>query len=105
MDNVALNLHRIDKDVARCDRNYVYFLVPGNLDKLRNVVSTYVWQHLDVGYMQGMCDLVAPLLVVFDDGMFSCYNWHGFLLWCVDMIEFNVSVAVCCRVFSIQLFY
>ena len=28
----------------------------------------YVWENLDVGYIQGMCDLVAPLLVVFDDG-------------------------------------
>lgn len=26
-----------------------------------------MWEHLDIGYMQGMCDLVAPLLVTFDD--------------------------------------
>ncbi|KPM09246.1 small G protein signaling modulator 1-like protein [Sarcoptes scabiei] len=38
-----------------------------NLEKLRNVMCTYVWNHLDVGYVQGMCDLVAPLLVIFDD--------------------------------------
>lgn len=29
---------------------------------------SYVWEHLDVGYVQGMCDLLAPLLVVLDDG-------------------------------------
>lgn len=28
----------------------------------------YVWQHLEVGYVQGMCDIVAPLLVILDDG-------------------------------------
>eukprot|EP00095_Tigriopus_kingsejongensis_P009030 maker-scaffold458_size165745-snap-gene-0.19 protein:Tk09030 transcript:maker-scaffold458_size165745-snap-gene-0.19-mRNA-1 annotation:"hypothetical protein BRAFLDRAFT_123347" len=66
IDNFALNLHRIDKDVMRCDRNLAYF-TDANLEKLRNVITTYVWENLDVGYMQGMCDLVAPLLVIFDD--------------------------------------
>ncbi|KAL5276338.1 SGSM2 family protein [Megaselia abdita] len=70
LDSFGLNLHRIDKDVQRCDRNYWYF-ANENLDKLRNVICTYVWEHLDVGYMQGMCDLVAPLLVIFDDESLS----------------------------------
>jgi len=39
LDNVALNLHRIDKDVQRCDRNYWYF-TPDNLEKLRNIMCT-----------------------------------------------------------------
>lgn len=74
LDSVALNLHRIDKDVQRCDRNYHYF-TPHNLEKLRNIMCTYVWQNLDIGYVQGMCDLVAPLLVIFDDESlaYSCF--------------------------------
>ena len=28
----------------------------------------YVWENIEVGYVQGMCDLAAPLLVIFDDG-------------------------------------
>ncbi|XP_071479414.1 small G protein signaling modulator 1-like [Diadema antillarum] len=74
LDSFSLNLHRIDKDVQRCDRNYHYF-TPANLEKLRNVMCTYVWEHLDVGYVQGMCDLVAPLLVILDDEAktYSCF--------------------------------
>lgn len=29
---------------------------------------SYIWHHLDIGYVQGMCDLLAPLLVILDDG-------------------------------------
>ncbi|RXN20573.1 small G signaling modulator 1-like protein [Labeo rohita] len=75
VDLYTLNLHRIDKDVQRCDRNYWYF-TPANLEKLRNIMCSYVWQHLDIGYVQGMCDLLAPLLVVLDDEAmaFSCFT-------------------------------
>ena len=76
IDNFALNLHRIDKDVERCDRNHPYFKLP-NLEKLRNIITTYVWDNLDVGYMQGMCDIVAPLLVVFNEEAIthSCFAY------------------------------
>ncbi|XP_022696019.1 small G protein signaling modulator 2-like [Varroa jacobsoni] len=75
LDLFGLNMHRIDKDVRRCDRNVSYFENGDNLDKLRNVMCTYVWEHLDVGYVQGMCDLAAPLLAVFDDEVmtYSCF--------------------------------
>ncbi|KAM9209672.1 small G protein signaling modulator 2 isoform 1-T1 [Dugong dugon] len=75
LDTVALNLHRIDKDVQRCDRNYWYFTSP-NLERLRDVMCSYVWEHLDVGYVQGMCDLLAPLLVVLDNDQlaYSCFS-------------------------------
>ncbi|XP_044029436.1 small G protein signaling modulator 1 isoform X2 [Siniperca chuatsi] len=75
LDMYLINLHRIDKDVRRCDRAYWYF-TPENLDKLRNIMCSYVWQHLDTGYVQGMCDLLAPLLVILDDEVmaFSCFT-------------------------------
>ncbi|KAG8010701.1 Small G protein signaling modulator 1 [Nibea albiflora] len=75
LDMYLINLHRIDKDVRRCDRAYWYF-TPDNLDKLRNIMCSYVWQHLDTGYVQGMCDLLAPLLVILDDEVmaFSCFT-------------------------------
>uniref|UniRef100_A0ABM5EMM9 Small G protein signaling modulator 2 isoform X2 n=1 Tax=Pogona vitticeps TaxID=103695 RepID=A0ABM5EMM9_9SAUR len=75
LDTVALNLHRIDKDVQRCDRNYWYF-TDENLEKLRNIMCSYVWEHLDVGYVQGMCDLLAPLMVILDKDelAYSCFT-------------------------------
>ncbi|XP_041792408.1 small G protein signaling modulator 1 isoform X2 [Chelmon rostratus] len=75
LDLYTLNLHRIEKDVQRCDRNYCYF-TPANLEKLRNIMCSYIWRHLDIGYVQGMCDLLAPLLVILDDEAmaFSCFT-------------------------------
>ncbi|XP_069617390.1 small G protein signaling modulator 2 isoform X2 [Ranitomeya imitator] len=75
LDTIALNLHRIDKDVQRCDRNYWYFTTD-NLEKLRNIMCSFVWEHLDVGYVQGMCDLLAPLMVVLDNDLmaYSCFT-------------------------------
>ncbi|XP_074868968.1 small G protein signaling modulator 1 [Carettochelys insculpta] len=75
LDMYTVNLHRIEKDVQRCDRNYWYF-TPANLEKLRNVMCSYIWQHIDIGYVQGMCDLLAPLLVILDDEAlaFSCFT-------------------------------
>ena len=53
-----------------------FFKELGNLAKLRNIVTTYVWGHLDDGYSQGMCDLLAPLLVVLQDEAltYACYQ-------------------------------
>uniref|UniRef100_A0A8C8BMN0 Small G protein signaling modulator 1 n=1 Tax=Otus sunia TaxID=257818 RepID=A0A8C8BMN0_9STRI len=75
LDMYTVNLHRIEKDVQRCDRNYWYF-TPANLEKLRNIMCSYIWQHIEIGYVQGMCDLLAPLLVILDDEAlaFSCFS-------------------------------
>lgn len=44
---------------------------------------SYIWQHIEIGYVQGMCDLLAPLLVILDDG-----EWVALLCFpcpCVGM--------------------
>ena len=48
LDTIALNLHRIDKDVQRCDRNYYYFTT-ANLDRLRNIMCRYINIHHEQG--------------------------------------------------------
>ena len=57
LDTVALNLHRIDKDVQRCDRNYYYFTT-SNLEKLRNIMCRSVEDRVD------LCDLLSSLSAV-----------------------------------------
>ncbi|XP_019848772.1 PREDICTED: small G protein signaling modulator 1-like [Amphimedon queenslandica] len=68
-------LFKIDKDVPRCDRDYSFFRIPQNLTKLRNIITSYIWENMSNGYSQGMCDLLAPLLVILEDEeiTFHCY--------------------------------
>lgn len=47
-----------------------------NRNKSNTWFCSYVWQHLDTGYVQGMCDLLAPLLVILDDGQSSFGKAH-----------------------------
>ncbi|VDK38254.1 unnamed protein product, partial [Taenia asiatica] len=156
LEALSVNIQRIDKDVARCDRNYHYFskgnsneiIVPqiasssfhifsktgsndtmkkvrkilkptmsdvvvivtestliagmsngdgiqaaasgqsmgglcvasldlsANLYRLRTIMCTWIWQHMETGYVQGMCDLLAPLLVVLEDEAltYACFS-------------------------------
>lgn len=40
---------------------------------------SYVWEHLEVGYVQGMCDLLAPLMVILDNGRKGFIVLHLFV--------------------------
>lgn len=70
--------HLIMKDVLRTDRGHPYFSVPDDhkhMDSLFNLLTTYALENPDVSYAQGMSDLAAPLLVVFDDDSvaYTCF--------------------------------
>ena len=62
---------QLDLDVERCD----LLDLEKNRDKLRNVVQCYVLENQEYGYAQGMCDLCAPLVHLFDDeaDIYACF--------------------------------
>ena len=49
-------------------RNLEYFSCTMNLEKLRNVITTYVWENLDEGYMQ----VTSSELTIFNFCEHSC---------------------------------
>lgn len=57
---------QIDKDVKRTDRSLPFYSGENNknLHTLEAILMTYVMYNFDLGYVQGMSDLLAPLLAV-----------------------------------------
>lgn len=56
----------VEKDVGRTDRNHPFYSGEDNchLTMLHDVLMTYCMYNFDLGYVQGMSDLLSPLLVV-----------------------------------------
>jgi len=58
---------RIGKDVVNTDRCLPYYAGDDNpnLDRLRDILLTYSFYNFDLGYCQGMSDLLSPMAVRF----------------------------------------
>jgi len=72
----------IDKDVFRTDRTLDFYAGNGNenLVKLHNVLMTYVMYNFDLGYVQGMSDLLSPILMIMNsDEVESFWCFVGFM--------------------------
>ncbi|KAL3884424.1 hypothetical protein ACJMK2_024563 [Sinanodonta woodiana] len=71
----------VDKDVPRTDRDYPYFAGPCNphLGVLRDILITYATFHTEVGYAQGMNDILSRFLVVFDSEVEAYWCFHHYL--------------------------
>ncbi|KAI0504514.1 hypothetical protein KFK09_015466 [Dendrobium nobile] len=59
----------IEKDVIRTDRSIPYYEGDGNpnVTILRDILLTYSFYNFDLGYCQGMSDLLSPILFVIRD--------------------------------------
>lgn len=71
----------IEKDVNRTDRTHAFFQGEKNpnLDVLSDVLMTYVMFNFDLGYVQGMSDLLAPILVVMENEVDAFWCFAGFM--------------------------
>eukprot|EP00252_Welwitschia_mirabilis_P020499 TRINITY_DN5046_c0_g1_i3.p1 TRINITY_DN5046_c0_g1~~TRINITY_DN5046_c0_g1_i3.p1 ORF type:complete len:672 (+),score=142.29 TRINITY_DN5046_c0_g1_i3:181-2196(+) len=60
---------RIEKDVVRTDRSLPYYAGDDNLNinRLRDILLTYSFYNFDLGYCQGMSDLLSPILFIMED--------------------------------------
>ncbi|KAG6551031.1 hypothetical protein Mapa_007264 [Marchantia paleacea] len=63
--------HRVEKDVVRTDRTLPYYAGEGddnpNITLLRDILVTYSFYNFDLGYCQGMSDLLSPILFVMEN--------------------------------------
>ncbi|XP_063701354.1 TBC1 domain family member 15 [Culicoides brevitarsis] len=72
---------QIEKDVKRTDRNLEYFEGEDNpnLVKLQNILMTYIMYNFDLGYVQGMSDLLAPILMLMENEEDAFWCFVGFM--------------------------
>lgn len=73
--------HLIDKDVARTDRKNDFYSQSNhsNLTKLYDMLLTYCMYNFDLGYVQGMSDLLSPILVVMENEVEAFWCFVGFM--------------------------
>ncbi|XP_052240307.1 TBC1 domain family member 15-like isoform X3 [Dreissena polymorpha] len=71
----------IEKDVTRTDRTHKFFEGEGNpnLQVLNDILLTYCMYNFDLGYVQGMSDLLSPILVVMENEVDAFWCFAGFM--------------------------
>ncbi|XP_063990184.1 TBC1 domain family member 15 isoform X1 [Diachasmimorpha longicaudata] len=71
----------IEKDVNRTDRTHPYYSGDNNahLGQLYDILMTYVMYNFDLGYVQGMSDLLSPILCLMDNEVDAFWSFVGFM--------------------------
>lgn len=80
----------IEKDVNRTDRNMPYYAGDNNpnLQTLYEILMTYVMYNFDLGYVQGMSDLLSPILHLLDNEVDAFWCFVGFM----DKVSSNFDI-------------
>ncbi|XP_078036986.1 TBC1 domain family member 15/17 [Augochlora pura] len=71
----------IGKDVNRTDRTHPYYAGDNNphLAQLYDILMTYAMYNFDLGYVQGMSDLLSPILFLMDSEVDAFWCFVGFM--------------------------
>lgn len=80
----------IEKDVNRTDRSHPFYEGEDNpnVDLLYNILMSYVMYNFDLGYVQGMSDLLAPILYVTQNECTAFWCFAGY----IDMVYRNFDM-------------
>ncbi|XP_014468317.1 PREDICTED: TBC1 domain family member 15-like [Dinoponera quadriceps] len=80
----------IEKDVNRTDRTHPYYAGDNNphLEQLTHILMTYVMYNFDLGYVQGMSDLLSPILFLMDSEVDAFWCFVGFM----DKLSSNFDI-------------
>ncbi|KAL4710678.1 hypothetical protein ACJJTC_003314 [Scirpophaga incertulas] len=71
----------VEKDVNRTDRTHPFYAGDNNpnLVLLQDILMTYVMYNFDLGYVQGMSDILAPMLLLMGNEVDSFWCFVGFM--------------------------
>ncbi|KFM82450.1 TBC1 domain family member 15, partial [Stegodyphus mimosarum] len=71
----------IEKDVSRTDRTHPFYEGENNpnIQMLQDILMTYCMYNFDLGYVQGMSDLLSPILVVMQNELDAFWCFAGWL--------------------------
>eukprot|EP00092_Neocalanus_flemingeri_P044554 GFUD01049458.1.p1 GENE.GFUD01049458.1~~GFUD01049458.1.p1 ORF type:complete len:754 (+),score=195.23 GFUD01049458.1:104-2365(+) len=82
---------QIEKDIGRTDRSHPYYEGDSNhnIALLQDILMTYVMYNFDLGYVQGMSDLLAPILFVMKNEVDAFWCFVGFMDRVASNFEFD----------------
>eukprot|EP01127_Copromyxa_protea_P015026 TRINITY_DN4267_c0_g1_i1.p1 TRINITY_DN4267_c0_g1~~TRINITY_DN4267_c0_g1_i1.p1 ORF type:complete len:410 (-),score=94.28 TRINITY_DN4267_c0_g1_i1:66-1295(-) len=82
---------QIEKDVVRTDRDLEWFQDDQSpyLLQLNNILCSYAWFNWDLGYVQGMNDILAILIPLFGEEHVSFWCFAGKMKRMLDLFENN----------------
>lgn len=98
----------VEKDVNRTDRTLQFYAGDNNpnLRLLYDILMTYVMYNFDLGYVQGMSDLLSPILYLMGNEVDAFWCFTGFMDRVVNACRIqNSCLTSYRRLFDNDYFY